>query len=73
MSLYLGIYYIAKQEKTPKIPHVDHIKRKMSFLCLVNKLYQTKILHEPLLRLRVSSQNSMCGLRESKYELPLVR
>ena len=34
MPLCLGIYYIAKQEKTPKIPHVGHVKRNMSFLWL---------------------------------------
>ena len=39
MSLYLGIYYIAKQEKTPKIPRVSHVKRNMSFRWLVNYLY----------------------------------
>ena len=42
MSLYIGIYYIVNQEKTPKIPHVGHVERRMIFLCLVSKLYQLK-------------------------------
>ena len=39
MSLYLGIYYITKQEKTPNILCVGHDKRNRSFLWLVNSLY----------------------------------
>ena len=42
MSLYLGIYYIVKQKKTPKIPHVGNVERRMSFLCLITKLCQLK-------------------------------